>query len=173
MRSFLPILFAATISCGSADTDSDSANADLRAFVDAYYDVYLRDGVTVEQMLQYYAEDVEFVDPTFQIEVHGHEGLRQLYGTIGTPEFNYRELEWQLDAVLSEGNQVAINGTWKGMWHNCPFEIPFVTILDIEDGLIARQQDFFAASMFDNQVDLDRETGLPACETSTAGQGQS
>lgn len=168
MRFYLTILSMAAISCSPNSTESEAEAANLRAFVDAYYDDYLRDGVTIDTVLEYYSEDVEFVDPTFQIEVHGHDGLRQLYGAVGTQEFNYTNLNWDLDIVLAEGNQVAVNGRWTGSWHNCPFDVPFVTIFDVENGLITRQQDFFAASMFDDQVGLEEQTGLPSCDTNTA-----
>lgn len=172
MRIFGPVLCLALASCAPAGNDRrDADDAALRQWVDTFYADYLRPGVTADQLLRHYAEDVEFVDPTFGIDVRGHDGLIQVFGQMGTADFNYSNVDWQIDTVLVDGTSVAVNGVMAGAWHNCPFEMAFVTIFDIEEGLIARQQDFFAASAFDEQVALDRETGLPTCETSTATLG--
>ncbi|MGP1282682.1 MAG: nuclear transport factor 2 family protein [Parasphingopyxis sp.] len=172
MRYLWLLSCVALASCAQAADDvRDVDDAALRQWVDSFYGDYLRPGVTAEQLLSHYAEDVEFVDPTFRIDVRGHDGLIRVFGQLGTPESNYRDVEWQIDKVMVDGQSVAVNGVMSGEWYGCPFEMAFVTIFDIEDGLIARQQDFFAASTFDEQVALDRDTGLPTCETSTASAG--
>lgn len=148
---------------GCVAISATSAVADHRDLVDRYYAHFQQPGFTVDRLMAFYAEEVAFSDPTFGIRVSGRDGVRTLYADIGTERTNYRNIVWNIDRVLIDGRDVAINGRWSGVFHHCPFDVEFTTLWRLADGLIVEQKDFFAASAFDRQVNWNSETGRPEC----------
>lgn len=128
---------------------------DHRRLVAHYYSLFQQPGFRVDDLLEFYADDIEFSDPTFEIEARGKEAFRKLYADIGTERTSYSDIEWELKTVLVEGDDVGIYGRWSGKFHDCPFKIEFVTLWHMRANRIARQTDFFAADTFDRQVGWD------------------
>ncbi|GAB4526513.1 MAG: hypothetical protein Tsb0010_09840 [Parvularculaceae bacterium] len=155
---------AGFVSTSANSAGANSAGPEYRDLVDRYYSQFQQPGFTVDRLLAFYAEDVEFSDPTFEIRVSGRDGVRSLYVDIGTERTNYRDIVWNIDRVLIDGNDVAINGRWSGVFYQCPFDVEFVTLWRLEGGLIAEQRDFFAASTFDRQVNWNKVAGRPDCD---------
>jgi ketosteroid isomerase-like protein len=102
--------------------------------------------------MQFYTDDVVFTDPTFEIIAEGKSAVRNLYADLGTSRTAYKNIQWTIKDVVSEDDIIVIRGQWSGRFHDCEFEIDFMTLWRLADGKIAEQNDFFAASSFDRQV---------------------
>ena len=89
--------------------------------------------------------------------------MRKPYADSGTGRPQYRNIVWTINDVLSDGDRVVISGNWAGEFWACPFSVDFMTFWRLEDGLIAEQRDFFAASAFDRQVAWDPAAGRATC----------
>lgn len=145
---------------------------ETRLWVDQFYADYLGGELTFQEMLDvYYAEDVDFDDPTFGIDVVGHEALTAAFGSVATENSSFQNIGWEIEQVFGEGDKVNVIGRWSGSWFECPFDVGFSTLFIRKDGKITRQLDFFGVFEFERQVKLDEAKGIPTCETSTAPQG--
>lgn len=147
------------------DTRSDLATkeADAEALVDRYYSQYQQPGFLIDDLLEFYTPDVAFIDPTYEIRLNGRSDFRQFYSELGTDKTNYRDIAWKIEDVLVDGDAVAIYGRWSGTFHHCPFDVAFTTFWRLDEGLIAEQRDYFAASAFDRQVGWDAESATAQC----------
>lgn len=117
-----------------------------------YYSQFQKPGFFVDDLMHFYTEDIVFTDPTFEISVNGKSEVRKLYADLGTERTAYKNIQWAISSVISEDDRIVIRGKWSGRFHDCEFDIDFMTLWRIEDGKIAEQNDFFAASTFDRQV---------------------
>lgn len=138
-------------------TRADEAPAP-RDLVARYYAQFQKPGFLVDELLEFYADDVRFTDPTFEIVAKGKSEVRRLYADLGTERTAYKNIRWQISDVVADGSRVVIRGQWSGTFHGCKFSIDFMTLWRLEDGKIAEQNDFFAASAFDRQVGWNGET---------------
>lgn len=120
--------------------------------VDEYYSQFQKPGFHVDALLQYYADDVLFTDPTFEIVAEGKSEVRKLYADLGTERTAYKNIRWTIEDVVAQNDIIVIRGKWSGRFHDCDFEVDFITLWRLLDGKIAEQDDFFAASTFDRQV---------------------
>ena len=137
---------------------------DYGPVVERYYAQFQKPGFDVDALMKFYADDVAFSDPTFEIVANGKAEVRKLYADIGTDETSYRNIVWTLKTVVSDDDTVVISGVWSGDFAQCPFSVEFMTFWRMAGGLIAEQKDFFAASAFDRQVRWDETAGRPACD---------
>ena len=128
------------------------------AMVDAYYSQFQQPGYFVDDLMTFYADDVLFTDPTFEIVARGKEAVRRLYSDLGTSETAYEDIRWTITGVIAADDSIVIRGAWSGRFHGCDFDIDFMTLWRLRDGKIAEQNDFFAASAFDQQVGWDGKT---------------
>lgn len=139
------------IAATSAYAD-DAPKLDYRALVADYYAQYQQPGFTIDDLLAFYAPDVDFRDPTFDITIRGAQEFRNLYSALGTDQTGYKNIKWTLDDIVVDGERVVIAGRWSGAYQDCPFDIEFMTLWRMKEGRIAYQRDFFAAGAFDEQV---------------------
>ncbi len=150
-RSLLALMALGACSPG-ASMDEPSFQA-TEAWVRSYYENFQAPAFDLERHMAYYAPDVHFVDPTFDIDVSGSDEVRALYASIGTAESSYSDIRWNLDRVLISGtNDVTIHGSWSGVFQGSSFDIQFVTLWRLRDDEIIEQKDFFDAPTFDEQV---------------------
>ena len=154
-RIAIPVFLATLLGCAQAEKQTSDANTQLRAekMVSDYYGTFASAQFEVDRLMDFYQPDVDFADPTFDIAVRGVDEVRKLYAVAGTGESNYRDLRWKIDTIVASGDNVAIHGLWSGRYQGKPFEVPFVTLWGLRDGRIAIQRDFFAAGLWDRQVD--------------------
>jgi len=132
-------------SAGVAARDYEKTVAD-------YYARFQQPGFTIDDLLSFYSPEVDFRDPTFDITIKGEKDFRELYSELGTDQTGYKNIEWTLSDIVVDGERVVIAGRWSGDYQGCPFDIEFMTLWRMEDGLIAFQRDFFASAAFDEQV---------------------
>lgn len=128
------------------------------ALVGEYYSRFQKPGFHVDDLMAYYHPDIVFTDPTFDIHAEGKVEVRKLYAELGTDRTAYKDINWTLARVIAEGDDVVIRGRWSGRFHGCAFDIDFMTLWRLKDGLIIEQNDFFAASTFDRQVGWNGHT---------------
>ena len=132
--------------------------------VHRFYAQFQQPGYTIDDLLEFYADDVVFTDPTFQIAFECKDGFRQFYNDIGTDQTNYSNIRWDIDRVIEDGPDIAIVGRWSGQFYDCPFvDVNFVTIWRLEEGLISEHHDYFSAASFDQQVGWNSQTSSPDC----------
>lgn len=153
---------AALAGCQPAPQEGIGQEA-AEALVERYYANFQKPGFLIDDLMEFYANDVAFVDPTYEIVMNGEADFRRTYAELGTPQTSYQNIEWDIAEVVTSGDKVVIYGTWSGTFHDCPFEVDFTTYWRLEDGLIAQQRDFFAAGTFDRQVGWDPETASATC----------
>ena len=149
IKSFLTaiLLLSSSFHCLKA-----SADANPKKLVEDYYARFQQPGYFVTELMQRYTEDVRFIDPTFEIDVSGREEVAKLYADLGTGKTAYTNVAWIIRQIVAENDHVTIRGNWSGQFQDCPFDIEFMTLWKLRNGLIAEQTDFFAASTFDRQV---------------------
>lgn len=153
--TLLPVFFVAVL--GASPTGADEVGA-AKTLVREYYSQFQKPGFFVEDLMAYYADDVRFTDPTFEIVANGKDEVRKLYADLGTDRTAYKNINWQIASVTAQDDLIVIRGRWSGRFHHCDFDIDFMTLWRVEDGKIIEQNDFFAASAFDRQVGWNGET---------------
>lgn len=131
-------------------------------FVRDYYSRFQKPGFLVDELMEFYADDVLFTDPTFEIVARGKSEVRKLYAELGTDRTAYKDIHWDIQSVIIQDDNVVIRGRWSGRFFDCSFDIDFMTLWRIENNKIAEQNDFFAAGTFDRQVGWNGETAT--CE---------
>ncbi len=136
---------------------ADSASF-AEELVEKYYSQFQKPGFLVDELINYYADDVVFTDPTFEISAEGKNEVRKLYSEFGTNRTAYRNIQWDIKNVVSQNDSIVIRGMWSGRFQDCDFDIDFMTLLRLVDGKIAEQDDFFAAGTFERQVGWDGKT---------------
>ena len=120
--------------------------------VEEYYSQFQKPGFLVDELMKFYSDDVLFTDPTFEIIAVGKSEVRKLYADLGTDRTAYKNIEWKIRTVISQGESIVIRGIWSGQFQECDFEVDFMTFWRLVDEKIAEQNDFFAAGSFDRQV---------------------
>lgn len=133
-------------------------NFSAEVLVEEYYSQLQKPGFSVDELMKYYADDVIFTDPTFEIVAVGLAEVRKLYADLGTSRTAYKNIRWTIQNVVSQDDFVVIRGNWSGQFHKCDFDVEFMTLWRLTDGKISVQNDFFAASTFDKQVGWNGET---------------
>lgn len=151
----LPAMFSPQVSSGNDENNS--------LLVKQYYSKFQKPNFLVDDLMRFYADDIRFVDPTFEIVANGKDAVRKLYIDLGTEKTNYRNIEWDIKDIIVQADSVVIRGNWSGVFHDCDFDVEFVTLWKLRKGLIAEQTDFFAASAFDRQVGWNPSTGKTTC----------
>lgn len=148
---------------GIASPGPSTSKADHRQMAERYYSRFQQPDFDVDELMEFYDDDVRFSDPTFEITARGDSEVRKLYADIGTDRTSYTNITWTLDRIVVESDDVVIHGRWAGEFSGCTFDVPFVTLWRLRNGLIAEQTDFFAAAIFDRQVNWNSETQRAEC----------
>jgi ketosteroid isomerase-like protein len=133
-----------------------SCDAEQRSFAERlvaeYYSQFQKPGFLVDQLMEFYGDGVLFIDPTFEIVAEGKSEVRKLYAQLGTEGTAYRNIVWTISDIISQGETIVIRGKWSGRFHECDFDVDFMTLWKLADDKIVEQHDFFAAGTFDRQV---------------------
>jgi ketosteroid isomerase-like protein len=152
---FLPTMILPQASFGNDEKAS--------RLVKQYYSKFQKPNFLVDDLMKFYTDDIKFVDPTFEIVANGKDAVRNLYIDLGTEKTSYQNIEWDIRDIIIQIDSVVIQGKWSGVFHDCIFDVEFMTLWKLRKGLIAEQTDFFAASTFDRQVGWDPSTGKTTC----------
>ncbi|WP_222982440.1 nuclear transport factor 2 family protein [Flagellimonas meishanensis] len=152
MSLFLALSCAKVKNGPSNETDGMDIQK-AKNMVARYYGIFSQRPFSIDDLMSFYHPQVEFADPTFEIEVHGTEEVSKLYAQTGSSKSNYSNIGWNILKVITSDNNIVIHGTWSGNYLGKPFKVPFITLWEMENDLIVVQKDFFAASMWDRQVD--------------------
>lgn len=150
-RSGIVLALIAGVLLFALPAASDEVSA-AGKIVESYYSKFQKPGFLVDDLMSYYAEDVVFTDPTFEIVAEGKKEVRKLYADLGTDRTAYKNIRWEITDVITQDDAIVIRGRWSGQFQNCDFDIDFMTLWRLKDGKITEQNDFFAASSFDRQV---------------------
>jgi ketosteroid isomerase-like protein len=125
----------------------DMRGFDAPAFVRGYYAAY--SAKRLDLLVDYYADDVHLVDPTFEIDVHGRDVIaRQMAEALPL----YEQMTWTPRNVVGAGDRLVVEGEVRGTFTGKPFEMKFVTILQFRDGKIVRHHDYLDSTNFFAQV---------------------
>jgi len=95
----------------------------------------------VDSILSFHAANSVFRDGAAQIHIEGHEGLRKFLAASfeAIPDFSLSVLQ-----TFERPNAIAfewvMRGTRSGRW----FEIPGVTVLELENDGIRRHSDYYS-----------------------------
>ncbi len=108
--------------------------------------------------LAYYHPAVDFVDVTAARGLAGREALREIYEqSKGTYESVRFDIEEHVTDGGSGGDGAAtvrhvVRGRLRGAALGKEYDVPFVTWLEVEKGLITRQTDFVDYTLLRQQV---------------------
>ena len=96
-------------------------------------------------------EDFTLEDPTARVRGHGRGQPRaDLNALLAKGE--YGVIHWEVDRRLTDGEWVAVEGTWRGVFKNRPFATRFTTWLRVRGDKIARQIDYLDYPTFRRQT---------------------
>ncbi len=112
----------------------------------------------IDRLASLYAPDVEHEDVTSGVKLHGHSELRKLFleAWEGMPD-----VRTKIGRIISQDNRLAwewtMSATHAGDFPNLPatgrtFTIEGVSILEVKDGLVRSQRDFYDQASFLRQV---------------------
>ena len=112
----------------------------------------------IDRLPSFYAPDVEHEDVTSGVKLHGLSALRTLFieAWEGMPD-----VRTKIGRIISQGNRLAwewtMSATHAGDFPNLPatgrtFTIEGVSILEVKDGLVKSQRDFYDQASFLRQV---------------------
>jgi ketosteroid isomerase-like protein len=128
--------------------DADGAMRLVNEFYQRYETIpALGTQQSLDHFMQLFADDAMFEDPTFGL-VHDsraklHANLRDVLaaGTFGT-------LHWEIDRSVTDGEWVAVEGTWRGTVSGRAFATRFTTWLRVRGDKIVRQIDYIDYTTF-------------------------
>jgi ketosteroid isomerase-like protein len=162
-HAFMPVVILTLVSPHAALSD-EHGNAEV--LVKDYFAQFQKPGFLVDQLMEFYADEIIFVDPTFEIAARGKEEVRKLYAELGTERTAYKNIVWTIKSVIAQDDNIVVRGNWSGQFHQCSFSIEFMTLWRMKAGKIAEQNDFFAASTFDRQVGWNGSTATCQSQSS-------
>jgi ketosteroid isomerase-like protein len=91
--------------------------------------------------LELLTEDYSLEDPTGRILYDSRARIQKvLNAALALREFG--EFHWDIDRQVTDGEWVALEGSWRGLYKGRPFATRFATWLRLRDGKIARHIDF-------------------------------
>ena len=97
-------------------------------------------------------EDFRLEDPTAQSTADSREKMRaSLMNALATG--HYGPFHWDIERTVADGEWVAVEGTWRGVYKGRPFATRFSTWLQVRADRVARQIDY---------VDYDRAFIAPS-----------
>jgi len=92
-------------------------------------------------------EDFKLEDPTGRLTYDSREKMHaSLKDALATG--NYGIFHWEIDRRLTDGEWVALEGSWRGVYNGRPFATRFTTWLQVRGDKIARQIDYLDYATF-------------------------
>lgn len=146
-RSLLIACLAALLGVGCATTGPDNVQSarcdaertETERVVRALYAAQSRRDI--EAVRAVYAPNVDFIDPTFGYQFDNRDAVIELF-VAALPTFESSELTVE-EIVISDCTRAAVRGQANAIYHGAPLEADFFAILDVADGQITRQRDFW------------------------------
>ena len=119
------------------------------AFVRDFYAVYNPPGVP--KLMEFYAADATFTDPTFGLDLKNREEISQLL-TKGLAK--YESLELQPDHTILAGDDLVVEGTMVGRLMGKTVRVRFASVFHFTGGKISAQRDMFDVLHFYTQLGI-------------------
>ena len=92
-------------------------------------------------------EDFKLEDPTARLTADSREKMRtSLLDALATA--NYGPFHWDVQRTISDGEWVAVEGVWRGVYKGHPFATRFSTWLQVRGDKVARQIDYLDYATF-------------------------
>jgi ketosteroid isomerase-like protein len=92
-------------------------------------------------------EDFKLEDLTGRLTCDSREEMHaSLKDALATG--NYGAFHWEIDRRITDGEWVALEGTWRGVYKDRPFATRFTTWLQVRGDRIARQIDYLDYATF-------------------------
>jgi ketosteroid isomerase-like protein len=92
-------------------------------------------------------EDFTLEDPTARLTHRSRERMHaSLKEALATG--NHGVFHWEIDRRITDGEWVALEGSWRGVYDGRPFATRFTTWLQVRGGYIARQIDYLDYATF-------------------------
>jgi ketosteroid isomerase-like protein len=114
------------------------AQADARGFVDRFYAAYASRDAT--KLIEFYADDAEFIDPTFDLNLKGRAQIQALFTAALA---KYETLAWTVQDLIVSGDRLVVVGEMQSRLFAKNAGMKFISVLTVRDGKITRQQDMF------------------------------
>lgn len=92
-------------------------------------------------------EDFRLEDPTAQLISDGRERHRGMLNEL-LAKREFGKLHWEIDRRVTDGEWVAVEGTWRGVYKGRPFGTRFTTWLRVHGDRIAHQIDYLDYATF-------------------------
>lgn len=93
------------------------------------------------------ADDFTIEDPTARLHIDGRERFRTLLRDL-LAKGDHGVLHWAIDRRLTDGEWVAMEGRWQGVYRGKPFVTRFTTWLRVRGDRIAHQIDYLDYTTF-------------------------
>jgi ketosteroid isomerase-like protein len=92
-------------------------------------------------------EDFKLEDPTGRLTYHSREKMHaSLKDALATGHHGL--FHWEIDRRITDGQWVALEGSWRGVYKGRPFATRFTTWLQVRGDKIARQIDYVDYATF-------------------------
>jgi ketosteroid isomerase-like protein len=93
------------------------------------------------RFLELLTEDFLLEDPTGRLRYESRRKLQaSLKEALATGDLGL--VHWEIDHAITDGEWVAVEGTWRGVYKRRPFAARFTTWLQVRGDKIARQIDY-------------------------------
>jgi len=138
MRTTVLLIFLAFISC---QTPTSKPDDNARATATAMFEAFNQHDWS--RMASYYAEDADFLDPSFGKEYvkQSREELAKKYADM---QQMFPDIKDDITAVHAAGETVVVQFTSHGTASNgSSFQLPIVTLLTFRNGLIVRDATYY------------------------------
>ena len=101
----------------------------------------------IARHVEHLTPDYNLEDPTGRLKVDSREKLHALLkDALATG--NYGLFHWDFDRSISDGEWVAVEGSWRGVYRSRPFSTRFTTWLQVRGDRVARQIDYLDYATF-------------------------
>jgi ketosteroid isomerase-like protein len=95
----------------------------------------------IARYVELLTEDFTLEDPTGQSTADSREKMRaSLLDAFATG--NYGPFHWDIERTVADGDWVAVEGSWRGVYKGHPFATRFSTWLQVRRDRVARQIDY-------------------------------
>lgn len=105
----------------------------------------------VARFVELMTEDFEFEDPTNRVRYNSRD---KMYGSLqdALATGDYGPIHWEIDRRIADGEWVAVEGSFRGVYRKRPFATRFTTWLQLRGDRIAHQIDYVDYATFRKQT---------------------
>ena len=142
---------------GRGGRDADRA---LR-IIDEFYRRYeampiLKSPAGVARHVELMTEDFKLEDPTGRLNVDSRQKMQASLRDALATGF-HGVCHWEIDRRITDGEWVAVEGSFRGVFKGLPFATRFTTWLKVRGGKIARQIDYIHYATFRRLTSLPNQ----------------